>query len=84
MAASTFSANTHRHDPYRMFKFQVLINGKPVAGLKKNAFVGLSSARCTIENEGASNQEQQNEIESFTSHTHYLIIYWLQSRILVE
>jgi phage tail-like protein len=27
--------NTHRYDPYRTFKFQVLIGGKPVAGLKK-------------------------------------------------
>jgi phage tail-like protein len=30
-----FPVNTHRYDPYRTFKFQVLINGKPVAGLKK-------------------------------------------------
>ncbi|NQV33160.1 MAG: phage tail protein [Phycisphaeraceae bacterium] len=35
MAAPLFPANTHRHDPYRTFKFQVLIDGKPVAGLKK-------------------------------------------------
>jgi phage tail-like protein len=35
MAAPQFPANTHRHDPYRTFKFQVLIEGKPVAGLKK-------------------------------------------------
>jgi len=35
MAAPLFPANTHRHDPYRTFKFQVLIEGKPVAGLKK-------------------------------------------------
>jgi phage tail-like protein len=35
MAAPMFPANTHRHDPYRTFKFQVLIDGKPVAGLKK-------------------------------------------------
>jgi len=30
-----FPANAHRHDPYRTFKFQVLIDGQPVAGLKK-------------------------------------------------
>jgi phage tail-like protein len=30
-----FPVNTHRYDPYRTFKFQVLIGGKPVAGLKK-------------------------------------------------
>ena len=35
MAAPLFSANAHRHDPYRTFKFQVLIEGQPVAGLKK-------------------------------------------------
>jgi phage tail-like protein len=35
MAAPLFPANAHRHDPYRTFKFQVLINGQPVAGLKK-------------------------------------------------
>jgi phage tail-like protein len=35
MAAPLFPVNTHRSDPYRTFKFQVLIDGKPVAGLKK-------------------------------------------------
>lgn len=35
MAAPLFPANTHRHDPYRTFKFQVLIDAKPVAGLRK-------------------------------------------------
>ena len=35
MATPLFPANAHRHDPYRNFKFQVLIDGQPVAGLKK-------------------------------------------------
>lgn len=35
MAGSIFPVNAHRHDPYRTFKFQVLIGGQPVAGLKK-------------------------------------------------
>jgi phage tail-like protein len=35
MAAPLFPANAHRHDPYRTFKFQILIDGQPVAGLKK-------------------------------------------------
>jgi phage tail-like protein len=35
MAAPLFPANAHRHDPYRTFKFQVLIDGQPVAGLRK-------------------------------------------------
>jgi len=30
-----FPVNTHRYDPYRTFKFQVIIDGRPVAGLKK-------------------------------------------------
>ncbi len=35
MAAPLFPVNTYRHDPYRTFKFQVVIDGKVVAGLKK-------------------------------------------------
>ena len=35
MAGTIFPVNAHRHDPYRTFKFQVLIDGQPVAGLKK-------------------------------------------------
>ncbi len=35
MAAPLFPVNAHRHDPYRTFKFQILIDGQPVAGLKK-------------------------------------------------
>jgi len=35
MAAPLFPVNAHRHDPYRTFKFQVLVDGKPVAGLRK-------------------------------------------------
>lgn len=35
MAAPLFPVNTHRHDPYRTFKFQVLLDGAPVAGLRK-------------------------------------------------
>ncbi len=30
-----FSVNTHRIDPYKNFKFRVLINGQAVAGLSK-------------------------------------------------
>lgn len=35
MAAPMFNVNAHRYDPYRTFKFQVLIDGVPVAGLRK-------------------------------------------------
>lgn len=35
MAAPTFTVNAERYDPYRTFKFQVLINGQVVAALTK-------------------------------------------------
>ncbi len=35
MPAPTFPANAHRYDPYRTFKFQVVIAGQVVAGLSK-------------------------------------------------
>lgn len=35
MTAPMFVANPERHDPYRTFKFQVIIDGTAVAGLKK-------------------------------------------------
>jgi len=35
MAAPLFPVNTHRYDPYRTFKFQVVIDGQVVAGLTK-------------------------------------------------
>lgn len=35
MPAPMFSVNAHRFDPYRTFKFQVLIDAVPVAGLRK-------------------------------------------------
>jgi phage tail-like protein len=35
MAAPLFPVNTHRYDPYRTFKFQVIMDGQVVAGLSK-------------------------------------------------
>ena len=35
MPAPMFPVNTHRYDPYRTFKFQVVIAGRTVAGLSK-------------------------------------------------
>lgn len=35
MPAPMFPANVHRYDPYRTFKFQVVIGGQTVAGLSK-------------------------------------------------
>ena len=35
MPAPTFPVNAHEYDPYRTFKFQVVIDGKVVAALRK-------------------------------------------------
>ncbi len=35
MAAPLFSVNAHRYDPYRTFKFQIIIDGKVVVGMRK-------------------------------------------------
>lgn len=35
MASPMFAVNAHRFDPYRTFKFQVVIDGQVVAGLRK-------------------------------------------------
>ena len=43
MAAPLFSVNAHRFDPYRTFKFQVLIDSQPVAGLKKMSVLKKST-----------------------------------------
>lgn len=44
MAAPLFPANAHREDPYRTFLFQVVVDGKKVAGLKK-----MSGLKRTVE-----------------------------------
>lgn len=43
MAAPMFPVNAHRYDPYRTFMFQVVIDGKPVAGLKKMSVLKKST-----------------------------------------
>lgn len=43
MAAPMFPVNAHRFDPYRTFQFQVLIDGQPVAGLKKMSVLKKST-----------------------------------------
>ncbi len=35
MAAPLFSVSAHRHDPYRTFKFQILLDGQVVAAMRK-------------------------------------------------
>ena len=43
MGAPLFTVNAHRYDPYRTFMFQVIIDGKPVAGLKKMGMLKKST-----------------------------------------
>ena len=43
MAAPIFPANAHRYDPYRTFTFQVIVDGNPVAGLKKMSVLKKST-----------------------------------------
>ena len=43
MAAPLFPVNAHRYDPYRTFMFQVVIDGTPVAGLKKMSVLKKST-----------------------------------------
>ncbi|UTW11343.1 phage tail protein [Marinobacterium rhizophilum] len=43
MAAPMFKVNAHRYDPYRTFMFQVVIDGNPVAGLKKMSILKKST-----------------------------------------
>ena len=43
MAAPIFPGNAHRYDPYRTFMFQVVVDGQPVAGLKKMSVLKKST-----------------------------------------
>lgn len=47
MATPLFPVNTQRYDPYRTFKFQVLIDGAPVAGLSKMSALKKSTEEVT-------------------------------------
>ncbi|MEQ9504521.1 MAG: phage tail protein [Deltaproteobacteria bacterium] len=59
MPAPTFPAKAHRHDPYRTFKFQVLINGKPVAGLRKMTALKKSTEVATWRTAGDPSHERK-------------------------
>jgi phage tail-like protein len=59
MAAPLFPVNTHRYDPYRTFKFQVVIDGKVVAGLKK---MGALKTKTTPVKWRASNDPSHERI----------------------
>jgi len=59
MAAPLFPVNTHRHDPYRTFKFQILIDGQPVAGLKKMGALKKTTESVTWRTAGDPSHERQ-------------------------
>lgn len=59
MAAPMFSANAHRYDPYRTFKFQVLIDGQVVAGLRKMTALKKSVEVATWRGAGDPSHERQ-------------------------
>ncbi len=59
MAAPLFPVNTHRSDPYRTFKFQVLIDGQVVAGLSKMGALKKTTEAVAWRVAGDSSQQRQ-------------------------
>jgi len=59
MPAPMFSVNAERYDPYRTFKFQVLIDGKPVAGLSKMSSLKKSTESVVWRSAGDPSHERQ-------------------------
>ena len=59
MAAPMFPVNAHRYDPYRTFKFQVLINGQAVAGLRKMTALKKSTEVATWRTAGDPSHERK-------------------------
>jgi len=54
-----FSANAHRFDPYRTFKFEVVIDGKAVAGLRKMTALKKSTEVVTWRTAGDPSHERK-------------------------
>jgi phage tail-like protein len=59
MPAPLFNVNAERYDPYRTFKFQVLIDGKPVAGLRKMTALKKSTEAVTWRTGGDPTHERK-------------------------
>ena len=59
MPAPLFSVNAERYDPYRTFKFQVLIDGKSVAGLSKMGALKKSTESVTWRTGGDPSHERK-------------------------
>ena len=66
MAAPLFPVNAHRHDPYRTFKFQVLIDGQAVAGLKKMS--GLKKTTEAVKWRSAGDPSHERVMPGGTSY----------------
>lgn len=66
MPAPMFPANPHRYDPYRTFKFQVVIGGKTVAGASKLS--ALKATREVVKWRAAGDSSQQRVIPGGTSY----------------
>lgn len=59
MPAPMFEVNAERYDPYRTFKFQVLIDGKSVAGLRKMTALKKSTEVATWRTGGDPSHERK-------------------------
>ena len=66
MPAPMFPANAHRYDPYRTFKFQVVIAGRTVAGLSKMG--ALKKTTEAVKWRAAGDPSFQRVIPGGTSH----------------
>jgi phage tail-like protein len=66
MAAPLFPVNTHRYDPYRTFKFQVLIDGRVVAGLSKMS--ALKKSTDVVEWRTAGDPSHQRKMPGGTKY----------------
>ncbi len=66
MAAPLFPVNAHRYDPYRTFKFQVVIDGRTVAGLSK--MTALKKTTEVVSWRSAGEPSQQRKLPGGTSY----------------
>lgn len=58
MAAPLFSVNAHRYDPYRTFKFQIIIDGQVVVGMRKMGALKKSTEVVKWRNAGDPSHER--------------------------
>lgn len=58
MPAPMFPGNAHRYDPYRTFKFQVVIAGRTVAGLSKMGALKRTTEAVKWRSAGGADHQQ--------------------------